>query len=124
MPASRGQSEAKRMAALAGLIKQTRSAKGWKQRQLVKAVPIGQSTISRYEKGEGRIPDDETIIRIARALDADPVEFLRVAGRLTGETFENAVMDQLAELREYMERIDQVTAATHALLAKIAPQST
>jgi len=114
MPTPRGQSEAKRMAALAGLIKQTRSAKGWKQHQLVTAVPIGQSTISRYEKGEGRIPDDETIVRIAQALDADPVEFLRVAGRRTGETFENSVMDQLAEVREQNERLEQMM---HALLA-------
>ncbi len=117
MPAPRGQSEAKPMASLAGLIKQIRSAKGWKQHQLVEAVPIGQSTISRYEKGEGRIPDDETIIRIARALDADPVDLLRVAGRLTGETFENAVMDQLAELREQNERLEQMM---HALLAQNA----
>jgi transcriptional regulator with XRE-family HTH domain len=99
------------MAALAGLIKQSRSAKGWTQQQLVEAVPIGQSTISRYEKGEGRIPDDETIRLIAEALDADPVEFLRVAERLNGETFENVVMDQLAELRKYLKRVDATTQA-------------
>lgn len=105
------------MAALAGLITQTRIAKGWSQKQLVEALPLSQTTVSRYENGVGRIPDDETIILIARVLDQDPVDFLRVAGRLTGETFENAVMDQLAKLHKQNERLEQMM---RALLAKNA----
>jgi transcriptional regulator with XRE-family HTH domain len=105
------------MAALAGLITQARNAKGWSQKQLVEALPLSQTTVSRYENGTGRIPDDETISLIAQVLDRDPVDFLRVAGRLTGETFENAVMDQLAEVREQNERLEQMM---HALLAKNA----
>ncbi|MGO9791455.1 MAG: helix-turn-helix domain-containing protein [Solirubrobacteraceae bacterium] len=117
MPASRGNMETKRALALAGLIRQGRRAKHWTQRDLAQAVPIGQTSISRYERANQGVPPDETIVQIARALDADPRDFLRAAGRLSGETFETAVLDELLALRRHLEQIDRANATTHAALA-------
>ena len=115
--------ETKRALALAGLIRQGRRAKHWTQRDLAQAVPIGQTSISRYERANQGVPPDKTIVQIARALDADPRDFLRAAGRLSGETFETAVLDELLALRRHLEQIDRANATTHAALARRRQQA-
>jgi transcriptional regulator with XRE-family HTH domain len=120
MPAKRANTERKRMAALAGLIRQHQHEHGFTQRQLGDAIPVSQSTIGRYLNAEGSVPDEDRIIAIANALEADPVEFLAAAGRLSDETFEAAVVDQLRAMRAQINRVEQTSAATHALLTKIA----
>jgi transcriptional regulator with XRE-family HTH domain len=119
MPAKRRDTEGKRMAALAGLITQRRHERGLTQGQLGKAIHASQSTIGRYTKAEGTVPDEDRIISIAKALDADPVEFLAAAGRLSGETFETSVIDQLANVRKDLKRLDQAMVANHGLLKEI-----
>jgi transcriptional regulator with XRE-family HTH domain len=108
------------MAALAGLIRQRQHQKGLTQEELGKAISASSSTVSRYLTGQGPVPSEDRIIAIADALEADHVEFLAAAGRLGGETFEAAVVDQLRAMRAQIDRVEQTSAATHALLTKIA----
>jgi len=108
------------MAALAGLMRQYQHENGLTQRQLAEAISVGSSTVGRYLNAEGSVPDEDLIVAIADALKADRVEFLAAAGRLSGETFEAAVMAELRAMRAQIERVEQTSAATHALLTKIA----
>jgi transcriptional regulator with XRE-family HTH domain len=64
--------------------------------QLAERVPMSASNLSRIELGSQGPPADEIIERIAGALDVEPTELLRAAGRLaTGKTFEEAVLARL-----------------------------
>ena len=108
------------MAALAGLMRQHQHENGLTQRQLAEAISVGSSTVGRYLNAEGSVPDEDLIIAIADALKGDRVEFLAAAGRLSGETFEAAVVGQMKTMRAQIDRVEQTSAATHALLTKIA----
>jgi transcriptional regulator with XRE-family HTH domain len=88
------------------------------QRDLASAINLSQSSLARLENGDTQSPPpDETIIRLAAALDADVRELLRAAGRQSsGHNFETAVLDQLGAVqRELTEVRREMTAARQAL---------
>lgn len=63
-----------------GLLAELRRARGVSQQQLASAIgnPRGQAQISRYESlSNPEIPDEQTVLRIAEALDIDPTLLLR-----------------------------------------------
>ncbi len=75
-------------------------------RQLAERVPMSASNLSRIELGVQGPPPDEIIERIAHALDADPAELLRAAGRYaTGKTFEETVLARLDALTRDMREV-------------------
>lgn len=49
-------------------IRELRNKRGLSQRQLAKKINISSQNISRYERKE-RLPDIDTIISLAKALD-------------------------------------------------------
>jgi transcriptional regulator with XRE-family HTH domain len=124
MPPKRVDTERKRMAAFAGLMRQRQDEKGLTHRQLGAAIPISSSTVGRYLKAEGLVPDEDRIVAIAEALDADPVEFLAAAGRLSEQSFEASVVSQLRAMRTQLDRVEKTSAATHALLKQITEAPT
>jgi len=66
-----------------GVVLETaRRAKGLTQEQLAAAAGIRQENLSRYEN-ETRIPDDDTIARLAAALSITP-DFLKQASKVRG----------------------------------------
>ena len=63
-----------------GMLADLRRARRMSQQQLASAIgnPRGQAQISRYESlSNPEIPDEQTVARIAEALDVDPVLLLR-----------------------------------------------
>ncbi|HEY4810771.1 MAG TPA: helix-turn-helix transcriptional regulator [Solirubrobacteraceae bacterium] len=96
MPASRSKTEADRALALGALVRKLRRERRLTLDQLAERVPMSASNLSRIELGAQGPPADEIIERIGQALDADPAELLRAAGRYaTGKTFEEAVLARL-----------------------------
>jgi transcriptional regulator with XRE-family HTH domain len=67
---------------------------------------MSASNLSRIELGSQGPPPDEVIERIGLALDADPAELLRAAGRYaTGKSFEEAVLARLDALSRDMRQV-------------------
>lgn len=96
MTSPKGKTEADRALALGALIRKLRREQRLTLNALAERVPMSASNLSRIELGSQGPPADEIIERIAGALDADPAELLRAAGRLaTGKTFEEAVLARL-----------------------------
>lgn len=99
MSTPRGDTEASRALALGALVRRLRRERRLTLRQLAERVPMSASNLSRIELGEQGPPPDEVIQRIAVALEADPAELLRAAGRYaTGKTFEETVLARLDAL--------------------------
>lgn len=104
--------------ALGSLIRDGRRAKKLSQRQLAAELPMSQTQLSRIELGDQPPPSDEVLLGIATALELDPRELLRVAGRqAAGATFETVVLDRLdrltatiGELGEAIGRVEQALA--------------
>jgi transcriptional regulator with XRE-family HTH domain len=96
MPVSRSPTEAERALALGALVRKLRRERRMTLDQLAERVPMSASNLSRIELGAQGPPADEIIERIGQALDADPAELLRAAGRYaTGKTFEETVLARL-----------------------------
>jgi transcriptional regulator with XRE-family HTH domain len=96
MTSLRGNTEASRALALGALIRKLRRDRGLTLRQLADRVPMSPSNLSRIELGAQGPPADEIIERIAAALEANPAELLRAAGRYaTGRSFEETVIARL-----------------------------
>ena len=96
MPVPRSKTEGDRALALGALIRKRRRDHGLTLNQLAERVPMSASNLSRIELGSQGPPADEIIERIAGALDAEPAELLRAAGRMaSGKTFEEAVLARL-----------------------------
>jgi transcriptional regulator with XRE-family HTH domain len=69
---------------------------------------MSASNLSRVELGSQGPPADEVIERIATALDADPDELLRAAGRATdGPSFEEQVLDKLDVIGRDVREVKQ-----------------
>lgn len=69
-------------------------------------IPMSAGHLSRIETGDYDPPSDEVIERMAEALEADPLELLRIAGREPGgSAFEQRVLDELAAIRSSLERV-------------------
>lgn len=96
MASPRGKREAYRALALGALIRKLRREQGLTLVQLSTRVPMSASNLSRVELGSQGPPADAVIERIAAALNADPNQLLRAAGRTAGgHSFEQAVLDKL-----------------------------
>lgn len=96
MASPRGDKEASRALALGALVRKRRRDKGLTLGQLAKRIPMSASNLSRVELGSQGPPADEVIERIAAALDTEPDELLRAAGRSGGgRSFEETVLDKL-----------------------------
>ena len=68
--------------------------------------------LSRLENGEQGPPSDETIERLAAALNADPAELLALAGRTGSPVSPEAILREVRQLRtEVKEGLARVEAA-------------
>jgi transcriptional regulator with XRE-family HTH domain len=106
MSTPRGDTEASRALALGALVRRLRRDRHLTLRQLAERVPMSASNLSRIELGEQGPPPDEVIQRIAVALEADPAELLRAAGRYaTGKTFEETVLARLDALGRDLRQV-------------------
>jgi transcriptional regulator with XRE-family HTH domain len=91
------------------------------QRDLAPIVNLSQSSLARLENGDTQSPPpDETIIRLAAALDADVRELLRAAGRQTsGRSFEAVVLDQLGAVQRELTAVRGEMAAARQALTRL-----
>lgn len=90
------------------LLRELRTKRKESLREVAGRVPMTDSNLSRIERGKQGPPSDETIKRLAVALDADPGELLRAAGRIAGESdFEQFVRAQLGQLRSEVGTISE-----------------
>jgi len=106
MASPRGKKEASRALALGALVRKLRRDQGLTLVQLATDIPMSASNLSRIELGSQGPPADETIERIATALDTDPDELLRAAGRTGGgQPFEEAVLDKLEAIRRDLREL-------------------
>lgn len=121
MPAPRGETEADRARAFGERIRTLRRARAMTQRDLAPAVNLSQSSLARLENGGTQSPPpDETIIRLAAALDADAHELLRIAGRqASGRGFEAVVLDQLGTVQRELTEVRREMAAARQTLARL-----
>ncbi len=121
MPSPRGQSEARRAKALGERVRVLRRKRSMTQRDLASAVNLSQSSLARLENGDTQSPPpDETIIRLAAALDADVRELLRAAGRQSsGHSFETAVLDQLGAVQRELTEVRREMTASRQALARL-----
>jgi transcriptional regulator with XRE-family HTH domain len=119
MTSPKGKTEADRALALGALIRKRRRDQRLTLNQLAERVPMSASNLSRIELGAQGPPADEVIERIGQALDTDPAELLRAAGRVaTGKGFEEAVLARLdAMSRELRQVKGDVGAVKQALAA-------
>lgn len=96
MTSPRGNTEASRALALGALVRKLRRDRHLTLRELADRVPMSASNLSRIELGAQGPPADEIIERIGVALETDPAELLRAAGRYaTGKSFEETVLARL-----------------------------
>src|ERR1700683_2819905 len=108
MSARRHPSQAQRPQACGGRIRSLRRGKKLTQRELADRLPMSPGNLSRIETGDYGPPADEVIERLADALDADPLELLRVAGREAGTgAFEQRVLAELAAIRSGLGRLER-----------------
>lgn len=116
MTAPKGQTEANRALALGATIRKLRRERRLTLTTLAERVPMSASNLSRIELGSQGPPPDETIERIAVALQANPKALLRAAGRYaSGRSFEEAVLARLdvlgRDLRTVKGDVGQIKAA-------------
>lgn len=106
MTSLRGTTEASRALALGALVRKLRRERRLTLNQLAERVPMSASNLSRIELGAQGPPADEVIERIGQALEADPAELLRAAGRYaTGKTFEETVLARLETLSRDLRQL-------------------
>jgi transcriptional regulator with XRE-family HTH domain len=118
MTAPKGTTEASRALALGALVRKLRREHRLTLNQLAERVPMSASNLSRIELGSQGPPPDEIIERLGLALDADPAELLRAAGRYaTGQTFEETVLARLDALNRDMRQVRGDVRAVKAALA-------
>lgn len=69
---------------MSAIVKKAIASRGWTQKRLAIEAGVHTSVISRYVK-YGVFPRMETVVKIAEALDLNPMELLEEALR-KGET--------------------------------------
>jgi HTH-type transcriptional regulator, competence development regulator len=74
-------------------IQALRRAKGLTQRQLASVLDIDFTYLSKLENNRGDPPGDQTIRKLARALDADEEDLLALAGKIPSELRTKAAED-------------------------------
>lgn len=94
------------------LLRKLRRKHPYTLKELAEVIPMSASNLSRIELGNQEPPTNDVIEQMAKALDTDPVQLLRAAGRATvGESFEQAVLKRLDAIgRDVREVKDAVTA--------------
>jgi transcriptional regulator with XRE-family HTH domain len=113
MPVSRSKTEGDRALALGALVRKLRRDRRLTLNQLADRVPMSASNLSRIELGSQGPPADEIIERIGHALDADPAELLRAAGRYaTGKTFEETVLARLDAIGRDVREVKKALTAS------------
>lgn len=106
MASSKGKKEAQRAQALGALVRKLRRERGYTLSELAQRIPMSASNLSRLELGTQGPPADEAIERIAAALEADPGDLLKAAGRPAGgSSFEEQVLDRLDALGRDMREV-------------------
>jgi transcriptional regulator with XRE-family HTH domain len=112
MTSPRGKTEASRALALGALVRKLRRDRRLTLNALAERVPMSASNLSRIELGAQGPPADEIIERIGVALEADPAELLRAAGRYaTGKTFEETVLARLDAIGRDVREVKAAVAA-------------
>jgi transcriptional regulator with XRE-family HTH domain len=112
MTSARGPSQTERAHALGARLRQLRRAAKLTQREVAGRIPMSAANLSRVENGEQGPPADETIERLARALEADPAELLALAGRAGSPTSSDAILREVRQLRaEVKDGLARVEAA-------------
>lgn len=118
MTAPKGQAEANRALALGAAIRKLRRERRLTLNAVADRVPMSASNLSRIELGSQGPPPDETIERIAQALQADPSTLLRAAGRYaSGQTFEEAVLSRLDALGRDLRQVKGTVGEIKATIA-------
>lgn len=106
MASPRGQTQEQQSLAFGAMVSQLRQERGKSLKAIADLVPMSDSNLSRLERGKQGPPSDEVIERLAAALEADPAELLRGAGRVAGESsFEQFVRSQLRTISHDLEEI-------------------
>ncbi|HEV7942437.1 MAG TPA: helix-turn-helix transcriptional regulator [Solirubrobacteraceae bacterium] len=112
MTSPRGKTEADRALVFGALVRRLRRERSLTLDQLAERVPMSASNLSRIELGSQGPPADEIIERIAGALQTDPTDLLRAAGRLaTGKTFEEAVLARLDAISRDVREVKKALAS-------------
>ncbi len=100
MPPRLEPSQKQRAIAFGQEIQRLRNERGMSQTQLAELVHLSGSSQSRLESGKYAPPSDERIALYAKALEADYVDLMRVAGReLDPASFQQRVLADLKQLR-------------------------
>lgn len=97
------------------LLRKLRRRHPYTLKGLAEQIPMSASNLSRIELGNQDPPVNEVIAQIAQALDVDPAELLRAAGRAAGgESFEQVVLERLDAIgRDVREVKEAVTTKKH-----------
>lgn len=112
MASPRGKKEASRAQNLGVLVRKLRRERGYTLGRLAERIPMSASNLSRLELGNQGPPADEAIERIAAALETDPTELLRAAGRtVEGQSFEKQVLDRLDALGRDIREVKAAVSA-------------
>ncbi|MBI3464768.1 MAG: helix-turn-helix transcriptional regulator [Planctomycetes bacterium] len=89
-------------------LRELRRKKGLTLRALAEAVGVDFSYLSKIENGKaGYLPGADTIRSIAEALDADPLELLRMADKVPPEVQGFA---KHASARRFLQRAQEVAS--------------
>ncbi len=99
MTSARGPSQTERAHSLGARVRQLRRQAKLTQREVAERIPMSAANLSRVENGDQGPPSDETIERLARALDADPDELLTLAGRATAPASPDRLLREIRALR-------------------------
>jgi transcriptional regulator with XRE-family HTH domain len=112
MTSARGPSQTERAHALGTRLRQLRRGAKLTQREVAERIPMSAANLSRVENGEQGPPSDETIERLAHALNADAPELLALAGRAGSPTGADAILREVRQLRaEVKDGLARVEAA-------------
>jgi transcriptional regulator with XRE-family HTH domain len=110
MTSTRGPSQTERAHSLGSRLRQLRRQAKLTQREVAERIPMSAANLSRVENGDQGPPSDETIERLARALEADPDELLTLAGRATAPASPDRLLREIralrAEVRDGFARVE------------------
>jgi transcriptional regulator with XRE-family HTH domain len=110
MTSARGPSQTERAHSLGSRVRQLRRQAKLTQREVAERIPMSAANLSRVENGDQGPPSDETIERLARALNADADELLALAGRAIAPASPDRLLREIralrAEVRDGLARME------------------
>jgi transcriptional regulator with XRE-family HTH domain len=114
MTSARGPSQTERAHSLGVRLRQLRRQAKLTQREVAERVPMSAANLSRVENGDQGPPSDETIERLAGALEADADELLALAGRAAAPASPDRLLREVRALRaEVRDGFARMEAALH-----------